>query len=121
VMSDLPECNGWSIAKFAGDRTADKTQRLLNHASWDALEVMGAVRRFGADGLEAAARKRGKRKGRLRILALDETGQEKKGEFTAGVKRQRMGCAGGVGNGISTLLRHEAQVCIPRIARRDWR
>jgi len=39
---------------------------------------MGVVRRFGADGLEAAARKRGKRKGQLKILALDETGQEKK-------------------------------------------
>jgi len=103
MMSDLPERNGWSIAKFAGDRTPDKTQRLLNHASWDALEVMGAVRRFGADGLEAAARKRGKRKGRLRILALDETGQEKKGESTAGVKRQHMGCAGGVENGINTV------------------
>jgi SRSO17 transposase len=103
VMSDLPERNGWSIAKFAGDRTPDKTQRLLNHASWDALEVMGAVRRFGADGLEAAARGHGRRKGRLKVLALDETGQEKKGESTAGVKRQHMGCAGGVENGINTV------------------
>ena len=103
VMSDLPERNGWSIARFSGDGTPDRTQRLLNHASWDALEVMGAVRRFGADGLEAAARRRGKRKGRLKILALDETGQEKKGERTAGVKRQHMGCAGGVENGINTV------------------
>jgi hypothetical protein len=121
LMSDLPERNGWSIARFAGDRTPDKTQRLLNHVSWDASEAMGVVRRFGADGLEAAARKRGNRKGRLKILALDETGQEKKGEHTAGVKRQHMGCAGGVENGINTVLRHEAQVCIPRTARRDWR
>ncbi len=103
VMSDLPERNGWSIAKFAGDRTPDKTQRLLNHASWDASAAMGVVRRFGADGLEAAARKRGKRKGRLKVLALDETGQEKKGESTAGVKRQHMGCADGVANGINTV------------------
>ena len=103
VMSDLPERNGWSIAKFAGDGTPDKTQRLLNHASWDALAAMGVVRRFGADGLEAAARKRRTRRGRLKILALDETGQEKKGESTAGVKRQHMGCAGGVENGINTV------------------
>lgn len=103
VMSDLPKRNGWSIARFAGDGTPDKTQRLLNHASWDASAAMGVVRRFGADGLEAAARRRGKRKGRLKILALDETGQEKKGESTAGVKRQHMGCAGGVANGISTV------------------
>ena len=37
------------------------------------------------------------------MLALDETGQEKKGECTAGVKRQRMGCADGVANGINTV------------------
>jgi len=103
VMSDLPERNGWSIAQFCGDGTPDKTQRLLNHASWDAAAAMGVVRRFGAAGLEAAARERGRRKGRLKILALDETGQEKKGECTAGVKRQHMGCAGGVANGINTV------------------
>jgi SRSO17 transposase len=103
VMSDLPSLNGWTVAKFCGDKTPDKAQRVLNHASWEAFTAMSVVRRFGADGLEAAARKRGKRKGRLKILALDETGQEKKGECTAGVKRQHMGCAGGVANGISTV------------------
>ena len=70
-------------------------------------------------GLEEAAR-RG-RQGGLVIVAIDETGQEKAGEATAGVKRQYLGCAGRVANGINTVLRHEAQVCIPRIARRDWR
>jgi hypothetical protein len=35
--------------------------------------------------------------------ALDETGQEKAGEATAGVKRQYMGYAGRVANGISTV------------------
>jgi SRSO17 transposase len=39
----------------------------------------------------------------LRIGALDESGQEKKGQATAGVKRQYMGCAGGVENGINTV------------------
>ena len=33
VISELPEWNGWSIARHAGDKTPDKTQRLLNHAS----------------------------------------------------------------------------------------
>jgi SRSO17 transposase len=37
------------------------------------------------------------------VGALDETGQEKKGQATAGVKRQHMGCAGGVDNGINTV------------------
>ena len=121
LMSDLKDRNGWAIAKFVGDRTPDKTQRLLSRAVWDTAAAMSVVRRFAASGLESAARKQGRRKGRLTVLALDEMGQEKKGECTAGVKRQHMGCADGVANGINTVLRHEAQVCIPRTARRDWR
>ena len=35
--------------------------------------------------------------------ALDETGQEKQGTCTAGVKRQYLGCAGRVANGINTV------------------
>jgi SRSO17 transposase len=102
VMSELPERNGWSIARHAGDKTPDKTQRLLNHASWDTSAAMGVVRRFAVAGLEEAAR-RGKRRGGLVIGAIDETGQEKAGEATAGVKRQYMGCAGQVANGINTV------------------
>jgi SRSO17 transposase len=103
VMSDLPARNGWSIAEFTGDESPDKTQRLLNRASWDALAAMSVVRKFAVEGLEEAARRRGRRRGLLRVGALDETGQEKKGEFTAGVKRQHMGCADGVANGINTV------------------
>jgi SRSO17 transposase len=102
VMSDLPERNGWSIARFCGDRTPDKTQRLLNHASWDTGEAMSIVRRFAVAGLDGAAR-RNRRAGGMRVGALDETGQEKQGTATAGVKRQYLGCAGRVANGISTV------------------
>jgi SRSO17 transposase len=102
VMSELPERNGWSIARHAGDKTPDKTQRLLNHASWDTFAAMGVVRRFAVAGLEQAAR-RGRRRCGLVIAAIDETGQEKAGECTAGVKRQHLGCAGGVANGINTV------------------
>src|ERR1022692_437128 len=98
VMSGLPKRNGWSIAQHAGDRTPDRTQRLLNHAAWDTFAAMGVVRRFAVTGLDEAARR-----GAMRIGALDETGQEKKGQATAGVKRQHMGCAGGVENGINTV------------------
>src|ERR1039458_3185773 len=63
---------------------------------------MGVVRRFAVAGLTEAAR-RGKRRGGLVIGAIDETGQEKAGEATAGVKRQYMGCAGQVANGINTV------------------
>jgi SRSO17 transposase len=102
VMSELPERNGWSIARHAGDKTPDKTQRLLSHAVWDTFAAMGVVRRFAVAGLEEAAR-RGRRRGGLVIGAIDETGQEKAGSATAGVKRQYLGCAGRVANGINTV------------------
>src|SRR5439155_5800208 len=65
--------------------------------------AMAQVRRFAATGLTEAARKGGRRRGHLVIGAIDETGQEKAGEATAGVKRQYMGCAGRVANGINTV------------------
>ena len=102
LVSELPERNGWTIAQYAGDRTPDRTQRLLNRASWDTLAAMSHVRRFAAAGLDEAAR-RVRCRGRLVIGALDETGQEKAGEATAGVKRQYLGCAGRVANGINTV------------------
>src|SRR5512135_3876625 len=64
--------------------------------------AMSEIRRFAVAGLEEAAR-RGGRRGGLVIGAIDETGQEKAGEATAGVKRQYMGCAGRVANGINTV------------------
>jgi hypothetical protein len=35
VASGLARRNGWTIAEQAGDRSPDKTQRLLNRAVWD--------------------------------------------------------------------------------------
>jgi SRSO17 transposase len=102
LVSEMPKRNGWTIAQHAGDRTPDRTQRLLNRASWDTLAAMSEVRRFAAAGLEEAVR-RGRRRGGLVIGAIDETGQEKTGKATAGVKRQYMGCAGRVANGINTV------------------
>jgi SRSO17 transposase len=102
LASELPRRNGWTMAEQAGDRDPDRMQRLLNRASWDAPAAMSEVRRFAAAGLRAAAR-RGRRRGCLVIAAIDETGQEKDGEATAGVKRQYMGCAGRVANGINTV------------------
>ncbi|GEM_PF-7086928 len=102
VMSDLPRRNGWTIARQVGDRSPDRTQRLLNRAAWDTSAAMSAVRRFAVADLDQAARRAGRRRG-LAAGALDETGQEKKGLATAGVKRQRLGCAGGTENGISTV------------------
>jgi SRSO17 transposase len=102
LISGLPKRNGWTIAEHAGDRAPDRTQRLLNRACWDTFAAMGVVRRFAVAGLDEAARRPGCRRG-LVIGALDETGQEKQGTVTAGVKRQHMGCAGRVANGINTV------------------
>ena len=103
VTSELPKRNGWTIAEYVRDRTPNRTQRLLNRAVWDETEAMAQIRRFAVSGLEEAARKAGRRRGKLVIGALDETGQQKKGTSTAGVKRQHMGCAGRVENGINTV------------------
>jgi SRSO17 transposase len=100
LVSELPRVNGWSIARRGGDRTPDRTQRLLNHASWDTFAAMAVVRRFAVAGLQEAARR-----GRATMVigAIDETGQEKAGQATAGVKRHYLGCAGKVANGITTV------------------
>jgi SRSO17 transposase len=101
LVSDLPTRNGWTIGEQAGDRSPARVQRLLNRASWDEAAAMSQVRRYAAAGLDAAARR--SRRKRITVGALDETGQEKQGSQTAGVKRQYMGCAGRVANGINTV------------------
>jgi SRSO17 transposase len=93
-MSDLPRKNGWTIAEHTGDATPDRTQRLLNHAVWDHEQAMRVVRGFVAEQLADQP---------LVVAALDESGQEKTGDATAGVKRQYMGCAGRIANGVNTV------------------
>jgi SRSO17 transposase len=87
--------------EHCGDRSPDCAQRLLNRASWDETAVMSQVRRHATAGLDGAVRRC--RRKRMAVGALDETGQEKQGSRTAGVKRQYMGCAGRVANGINTV------------------
>ena len=36
--------------RAGGDRTPDRTQRLLNRAAWDTFAAMGVVRRFAVAG-----------------------------------------------------------------------
>jgi hypothetical protein len=48
LVSEIPKRNGWTIAEQVGDRTPDRTQRLLNRAAWDTLGAMSQVRRFAA-------------------------------------------------------------------------
>ena len=101
LVSDLPSRNGWTIGEHGGDQSPTRAQRLLNRASWDEMAAMSLVRRYAAAGLDAASRR--SRRRRMSVGALDETGQEKQGSSTAGVKRQYIGCAGRVANGINTV------------------
>jgi hypothetical protein len=102
VASGMAKRNGWTIAEQAGDRSPERTQRLLNHAAWDTFAAMGVVRRFAVGGLDEAACRSGRRRG-MRVGAIDETSQVKHGSATAGVKRHYLGCAGNVANGITTV------------------
>jgi SRSO17 transposase len=101
LVSELPSRNGWLVAEHAGDWSPGRSQRLLSRASWDEVAAMSQVRRYAAAGLDDAARR--SRRRRMAVGALDETGQEKQGSSTSGVKRQYMGCAGRVANGINTV------------------
>src|SRR5262249_51907412 len=64
------------------------------HAVWDHEQAMRVVRGFVAEQLVDQP---------LVVAALDESGQEKTGAATVGVKRQYMGCAGRVANGVNTV------------------
>src|SRR5262249_59904298 len=81
---------------------------------------MAVVRAFAVAGLDEAARRAGRRG--LAVAAVDETGQVKQGEHTAGVKRHYLGCAGKVANGITTVhvayVRERAGHAL--IAARQW-
>lgn len=94
LVSDLPRKNSWTLAEHAGDATPDRMQRLLNHAVWDHDAAQGVVRGFVAEHLRDQP---------LVVAALDESGQQKAGAATAGVKRQYMGCAGRIANGVNTV------------------
>jgi SRSO17 transposase len=94
LISDLPRKNCWALAEQAGDATPDKMQRLLERAAWDAFAAMRGVRKFAVIQLGDPAGA---------VLVIDESGQEKAGEHTAGVKRQYLGCAGRVANGINVV------------------
>lgn len=92
LMSDLPDKNCWSLAQHAGDASPDKMQR-LERAAWNQATVMRTVRDFAVAGLTCPDG--------LTVLVLDESGQVKQGERTAGVKPQYAGCAGRVTNAIN--------------------
>src|SRR6266699_2503348 len=75
--------NCWAIAQAVGHDRPYRLQHLLSGAVWDEDEVRDAVRGFLARHLGPGG-----------VLIFDETGDLKKGTFTAGVGRQYTGTAG---------------------------
>ena len=88
LLSGLERKNGWTLAEQAGDRSPDATQRLLNHADWDADAVRDDLRDYVTEYLADDAA----------VLVIDETGFLKKGSKSAGVARQYSGTAGRIEN-----------------------
>jgi SRSO17 transposase len=93
LSDDLARKNGWTLAERAGDLTPDKMQRLLYDAVWDHQQAMARVRGFTIEHLGDPDA----------VLVIDESGQEKSGTATAGVKRQYVGCAGKVANAVNVV------------------
>ncbi len=94
LLSQSERKNGWTIAEFAGDRSPDGMQRLLNFYAWDADAVRDAVTRY----VVARAGDAGG------VVVADESGFLKKGRRSAacsgstpapraGSKTVRWGCS----------------------------
>ncbi len=76
--------NGWQLAEYAGHRTPDGLQRLLNGARWNAEDLRDDLHSYVAQHLgEDDA-----------VLIIDDTGFIKKGTTSAGVQRRYSGTAG---------------------------
>src|SRR5690606_18128000 len=93
LMSDLPRKNCWTIAEHAGHATPGRMQHLLGDAKWDTMAAMAAVRALVCERLDDGDA----------VAILDESGQEKKGSDTVGVKRQYVGCAGRISNAVNVV------------------
>ncbi|WP_416385432.1 transposase, partial [Streptomyces sp. NRRL B-1677] len=89
LLAPVGRKNGWQLAEFAGHRTPDGFQRLLNAANRDADDVRDDLQ---ADVAEHLGEDGG-------VLVIDDTGFVKKGTTSAGVQRQYSGTAGRTENG----------------------
>ena len=88
LLMPLGRKNSWQLAEAMGDQSSDATQRLLYRSNWDADAARDILQRFVSErfGDEEA------------IGVVDETGFIKKGNRSAGVKRQYSGTAGKIEN-----------------------
>ncbi|MEV5886714.1 IS701 family transposase [Streptomyces sp. NPDC052020] len=84
LLAPVGRKNAWQPAEFAGHRTPDGFQRLLNGATRDADDVRDDLQSYVAKHL-------GDDNG---VLVIDDTGFLEKGTTSAGVQRQYSGTAG---------------------------
>jgi SRSO17 transposase len=90
MMAHLERRNCWTLAEHAGEAGPWRFQHLLSRASWDDDQVRSEIRAWTSEQLSAATG--------LRVQAVDETGDVKKGASTVGVQRQYSGTAGRIEN-----------------------
>lgn len=88
LMARIQRKNGWQIAEEIGDKTPDRTQRLLYRSHWESNDARDILQHFTIKTF-------GDEQG---IGIVDETGFMKQGDDSAGVKRQYSGTAGKVDN-----------------------
>jgi SRSO17 transposase len=88
LLAQVKRKNGWQLAETVGDKTPDRTQRLLYQDQWDADAARDMLQSLVKENL---ADEEG-------IGVVDETGFLKKGTHSVGVQRQYSGTAGKVEN-----------------------
>ncbi len=88
LLSHVERKNGWQLAEFMGEATPDGVQHLLERAHWDADEARDVLRSYVIEHIGDPDA----------VLIVDETGFIKKGQHSAGVKRQYSGTAGRIEN-----------------------
>src|ERR671912_2008288 len=82
LLSGAERKNSWQLAEVAGNATPYGLQHLLGRANWDADAVRDNLREYVLQHLAGEEES---------VLVVDETGFIKKGDKSAGVKRQYTG------------------------------
>ncbi len=91
IVSDIPRKNGWQIAEHAKQLRPYGMQRLLSRAVWDVDGVRDDLRTYVLEQLYRPD-------DAYTIGVLDESGFPKRGNKSAGVKKQHCGVSGRVEN-----------------------
>jgi SRSO17 transposase len=89
VLSEIPRKNSWQIAEQARQARPYGMQRLLSRAVWDVDGVRDDVRTYVLEQLGTDANA---------IAVRDSSGFPKRGNKSAGVKKQHCGVTGRVEN-----------------------